>query len=408
MLPLLLLLAAQERPAPLTLEDFDGATPRAKAVDSELKVQEGAGAWSWGHGGARLVIPVTADLSKYAAVSFEITSEAAAAYEARFASADGSRVLWRRVDAPAGKKTTVTLAFYEFRRTGASARVGRWADVKEFALWARAEGGTARVDAIKLEPASAFAPEAEPVEDLKARVGERARAKETGRVTVVTDCGELDLDSLAAEVEKFWALFCETFALKEPRLEGRTTLVLFERAADYRKFVVDTASKVYAAQAGEPRAQGFTFERYSASSCDGASHRLRPVFFHEVGHQWVAGILDLPAMGGWAHEGICWHLQTRFRPQENLAEEVKKFLAGGRVRPVSDFAAAFDPPDGAGNLQSMLLMRYLLEGHREKMPAVLEALSKGAGLTEVVEKTLGMTQDAFTEGWRRFCGEKYK
>lgn len=294
------------------------------------------------------------DVSKSSGVAFTLKCDGPADVRVT----DGERVMvWRRVEAG-----EVSIPWWQFRRSG------RWTAPTHVRVKARK--GACEVTNFRLVEGTFSI--VEPMDALVKRAGLK-RTKETPLVRIATNESAVDLEKLASEIERFWKLACEELRLANPKHEWTATLVLFEKPEEYRKFVVDTARDVFAAGADEPKAQGFTFERTSATSCLGAT--LRPVFFHELMHQWATDVLELPVMSSWQQEGVCYHLQNRFLPQEGLAAEVRKL----RPRPFRGFV----PNDGPGNLQAMLMAEYVI--------------AKRKPWTELPDET----------DWRKFVDERW-
>jgi len=309
-------------------------------------------------------------------------------------------VFWRRFTVRPGVWSEIVLPLYQFRATGTP----RWTDVTglefvarrslvcTFDTWVAQEGGSW--------------PAIEPNVTLEERVFGSVRHSMalTENFRVFTDA-PINARDTADRLEAGLVRFRVIFGTDEP-LDWPVTLIIRKSADDYRRTAVDTARDVYAGELTPPSAGGFTFLDYSFSSFDERAGALRPVFLHEACHQLVSRLLDFRGENGatWVEEGICYVLQNDFTPIEGAKGQALELLGDGKRAPLSAFDGALKISTGPLNMQSFLVMRFILKGpHAGKWADLREALRENKlGLLASVEEAWGIKPADFEKEWEEF------
>lgn len=302
----------------------------------------------------------------------------------------------------------IVVSFYQFRQEG----LPRWDRVEALEFVARrpvtivlddvglVEGG----DDPQIEPGGAL------VERIFPDITPKIALTENFRV--FTDAA-VDPALVAARLEEGLASFRKIFGIEEP-LAWPVTLVIRPTVEDYRRTSVETARDVYGGELAPPTAGGFTFYEFSFASYDEKYGATRPVFLHEAFHQIVSRLLGFHGANGamWIEEGLCYFMQNEFTPIENAKEETLKLLDNPKRPALSTFDGKQRIDSGAENLESFLVVQFLLKGpHAAKWADFVEALRENdTNLLKAADEALGVKPADFETEWveftRKWAAEK--
>lgn len=298
---------------------------------------------------------------------------------------------WARVDIPEGDWVRIEVPFWRMRGRAA------WRDARALVLRSRSREGTLLVSDVTYPPhAGDEPPWLEPLAEVARRAG-ASRAYSRDGVRVVTNVDAIDPDEVARHAADARRIFEEAFHAGLP--DAPPTLVIFDSTDRYHAFVAATARDIYHAGVGTPSSAGYTIERFSVTTYDPPQGSARPVFYHEIAHQWAAYDLGIESMASWAAEGICYYIQNRLFPQPDLNGQIDQLLDAGPL-PLDAFEGELS---GRHLMQALLMIRYLADGPpRERLPDVLVALRDGAALPDL-PGLLGLTEAEFMDGWTAFA-----
>lgn len=376
--------------------------------------KQGMGALSWEtpEKGSISTSAIPRNWNEFSGVSFWARCSEERVVDVIVAPEKGPARFWRKATIAAGDWQQIVIPLYRFRTD----EVPVWSDVVNLEILARAGTSTIHIDDLRLlKKKDGEIPQVEPDEPLIARAfgaePKEVLVNKTTNFRLYTNA-PLNVEKVGAALEEFYKLFRSTFGLGDAALDYPVTVVIHKERADYVRFASKTALEVYGGVIDEKtiRSGGFTFENYSLSSYLETHGDMRPVFYHEACHQLVTRLLKLrgPKGASWVEEGICYFMQNEFLRQEGLNAEIRTMLSNRRRTGLDKFTVSLSPA-GAINLQSMMIVAYVMKGkHKESAAAFFNALRDGVNLKLAVEESLKVTLDEFQSGWEEFSREAYK
>lgn len=248
---------------------------------------------------------------------------------------------WRRVEVSGPDWRTITLPIATFRDDEFT--LVSETDLNGLEIRFRT-GGDIEVDDIRLirppEPdalLTGYANSAFPDGQCRRRVigpGDGA----LGRVIILTDATELNLDSLAADLTAARNRFEADFPGADVA-PGDMPLLIFASRARFEAFWARLAPDVRV----HPDADGLTALRIATAVCDAEDpSRIRDVFTHEMAHMLVARRFGLTPRPDWLHEGLATRYQRGSEPASREdAGDVSLRLDGSDI-PIRDYARVGD------------------------------------------------------------------
>lgn len=333
------------------------------------------------------------------------------AIEVRAIEADAKARFWRKVevDHKGWKEVRLPLAWFR----DSDGRVPHWSQIAHLGFYLRGKGKIA-LDEIRLIDADSKVGATRTVDVLLPMAfpdtaKEKVRVKSSARVSVVTNAEALDIDALAAHLEKVAdAVDADWAFLPKDRPPG--VLFVFATENEYRAFVPRFAQKL-GGEAARPASGGFTTQGIATSSWDAEKGSLRPVYCHEFVHSYLSPRLSLANRGEWFHEGIATWYQLTFHPQENFGELVRTELGRGEGPPSFDTLANGERIRQTAYWQAGTAVGALLSApeYRARLPKLVEGFASSAStkITPHWELALDTDEEAFRAKWRRFVTERY-
>lgn len=330
--------------------------------------------------------------------------------ELRCVEADGRANFWRKIELrhSGWKRIDVPLSAMRW----GDQRAPRWDKVKNVVLFLR-QPSELWLDSLWL--AGGTSNEAaeltgEPLARLAFSQSDAASVAILRRdhVELITDSPRVDTRKLADHLQKTAETVLTQLAL--PKQEGlRGTLIVFDRDADYRRFVPRLGA-YWNAQAAEPQSGGFTVQAIATAAYSEQHGSLRPVFTHEFIHSLLARALRISNRGEWLHEGLANYYQLRFHPQENIGAIVRAGVNDSAAHLPLEQLCSGKPIPMNRYWQAMTVAEMFLtdDAYRRSLPRLLDAFGTD-GSTDLGPRLeiLGKDWTSLAEDWKQFCLRQY-
>jgi hypothetical protein len=389
--------------APAGLKEGEGPSGHAVTLDAEgpgmLYTKAGAVAGDW---------QASEEVAFWLYASGK---EETPVIEVRAIEADAKARFWRKfeVDHRGWKEIRLPMAW--FRES--DGRMPQWSRIAHLGFYLRGKGSIA-LDDIRLVDADPKAGAERTVDDVlplafPAAAKDKVRVKRSDRAVVATNAEQLDLDALAAHLEKVADAIDEDFAFL-PKDGPPGVLFVFAADDEYRAFVPRFAQRL-GGETPRPGSDGFTTHGVAASSWDAEKGSLRPVYCHEFVHSYLGPRLLLANKGEWFHEGAASWYQLRFHPQTNFTDLVRRELARGEGPPSFDAIGDGEKLPMPRYWQAATAIGLLVsdEHHRKRLPKLVEGFQQSAStkITPHWQSALDTTEEAFRGQWRAFLAKQY-
>ncbi|MCX6875883.1 MAG: hypothetical protein NTW21_19040 [Verrucomicrobia bacterium] len=322
---------------------------------------------------------------------------------------DGKGQLWRRLDLDFTGWARVDMPLRYFGP--GDGRLIRWNEVRRLGV---RFGGPSEVsiDSVALLPAGEGLGNRVTTDELSRFAFGKPAAETTvgtGRFVVLSDVKDVAFAPLEQDLGEVLRLLHSWLPMEECAADPPTLLV-FANEAEYRAFPPRYAAAIKR-EIGPPQSCGFTIDGISAGFWDSAQGLQRPTFLHEFAHSAIEKQLRLPNRSEWFQEALANLIQTRFRPQPGLAEQITTAITNPAYQIPLRQLCNGQPVPLAHYWQTFTLMDLLLTDPalRPRLPDLVAAFRK-AGSTDLAPHlgpVLGTDWQQLETRWKAFCLGRY-